>query len=126
MSTTVGTLEHEARVILLDTDESNYRFTPYVLFCGIRDGLKRLYSARPESRYFGLALVSATFPAVAPDMDSAAITAARAALVLIEERWLEAVIYYAVHKAYLIDSSDTANAQLASDYLSKFERIART
>jgi hypothetical protein len=126
MSTTVGTLEHEARVILLDTDDSNYRFTPYVLFCGIRDGLKRLYSVRPESRYSGLTLTAATFPTVTADMDSAAITAARAALVLIEERWFEAVIYYACHKAYLIDSSDTANAALSADYLSKFEGIART
>ena len=126
MSTTVGDLEHEARVILQDVDASQYRFSPYLLFCGIRDGIKRLHSVRPESRYFGLALVRVDFPALESDMDATAIEAIRATLVLIEEQWFEAIVYYTLHKAYLVDSSDTANAALSADYLQKFERIART
>lgn len=126
MSTTIGDLEHEARVILQDTDATGYRFSDYLLFCGIRDGIKRLHSVRPESRYFGLALVRIDFPELASDMDAGEIAAVKATLVLIEEQWFEAIVYYTLHKAYLVDSSDTANAALSADYLQKFERIART
>lgn len=126
MSATIGSIEHDVRVLLLDTGESDNRFSPYDLFCGIRDGLKRLNSVRPESRYFGLALVLITFPAISPDMTPAEITAVRETALLVEDRWIEAVVYYALHKAYLIDSSDTANAALSADYLNKFEGIART
>lgn len=126
MSATVGSIEHDVRVLLLDTDESNYRFTSYDLFCGIRDGIKRLNSVRPESRYFGLALVLIDFPSVDVDMTEEEIATVRDTVVLVEERWIEAVVYYAVYKAYLIDSPDTANAALASDYLNKFKEIANT
>lgn len=126
MSTTVGDLEHEARVIIQDVDASQYRFSPYLLFCGIRDGIKRLHSVRPESRYFGLALVRIDFPALASDMDEIDIEAVRATLVLIEEQWNEAIVYYTLHKAYLVDSTDTANAALSADYLNKFKQIALT
>lgn len=126
MSATVGSIEHDVRVLLLDTDESNYRFTSYDLFCGIRDGIKRLNSVRPESRYFGLALVLIDFPSVDVDMTEEEIATVRDTVVLVEERWIEAVVYYALHKAYLIDSTDTANAALAADYLNKFKEIANT
>lgn len=126
MSVTVGSIEHDVRVLLLDTDESNYRFTPYDLFCGIRDGLKRLNSVRPESRYFGLTLVLIEFPAIDVDMTPAEIKTVQDTILLVEDRWIEAVVYYALHKAYLIDSTDTANAALAADYLNKFKEIANT
>jgi hypothetical protein len=126
MSATIGSIEHDVRVLLLDTDESGYRFSSYNLFCGIRDGIKRLNSVRPESRYFGLALVLIDFPAVDVDMTAEEIETVRDTVVLVEERWIEAVVFYALHKAYLIDSSDTANAALSADYLKKFEGIART
>lgn len=126
MSVTVGSIEHDVRVLLLDTDELNYRFTPYDLFCGIRDGLKRLNSVRPESRYFGLALVLIEFPAIDKDMTPAEVKTVQDTILLVEDRWIEAVVYYALHKAYLIDSTDTANAALAADYLNKFKEIANT
>ena len=66
------------------TDESNYRFTSYDLFCGIRDGIKRLNSVRPESRYFGLALVLIDFPSVDVDMTEEEIATVRDTVVLVE------------------------------------------
>jgi len=125
MSTAIRDIENEVRVLLQDTYEP-YRFSSFQVFCGIRDALKRLNSVRPESRYFGLALVRLDFPAVDVDMTPEVIETARDGLVLIDERWLEAIVFYALYKLYLIDSTDTANAALAANYLQMFEGIART
>lgn len=124
MSATIGSLEQNVREILIDTYPSGYRWSPYVLFCGIRDGIKRLNSVRPESRYFGLALVKIDFPSVSASMTSEAITTVRGTVVLVDERWHEAVVFYALHKAYMPENPDTANADLSDKYLKLFERIA--
>jgi hypothetical protein len=124
MSVTIGSLEQDVREILIDTYPSGYRWSPYVLFCGLRDGIKRLNSVRPESRYFGLTLVKIDFPAVDGSMTAEEIETVRDTVVLVEEKWHEAVVFYALHKAYMPESPDTANAKLSAYYLSLFERIA--
>ena len=127
MAVTVGIMETSVREILMDTDEENgYRFSPAFLLRALRDGLKRLHSIRPESRYLGLRLIRFTFPTVDGDLTPDQVQSARATEIPVEERWIEAIVYYAVHKAYLIDSSDTANADLAAKYLSLSEGIARS
>lgn len=126
MSVTIGIMESAVREILLDSNESGYRWSSPVIFRGLRDGLKRLNSIRPESRYFGLMLVSIDFPAVDGVMTSEQIETVRGTTVLIDERWIEAVVYYAVHKAYQPDNPDTMNDALSSKYGSMFEGIARS
>lgn len=124
MSVTIGSLEQDVREILIDTYHTGYRWSPYVLFCGLRDGIKRLNSVRPESRYFGLTLVKIDFPAVSGSMTAEEIATVRATVVLVEEKWREAVVFYALHKAYMPENPDTANAELSDKYLKLFERIA--
>jgi hypothetical protein len=46
--------------------------------------------------------------------------------VLLDERWLEALTYFAKGKCLSIDSSDQSNMQLASDAYATFERLALT
>ncbi len=126
MSVTVKMLEDSVREILLDIKPAHYRWSPDVIFRGIRDGIKRLHSIRPESRYFGMMLVANSFPAVDGDLDEETITSVRETQVLIDERWVEAVVYYAVHKAYLFDNPDTANDTLSNRYIELFKGISAT
>ena len=122
----IGTMEDRVREILIDSKESSYRWSPGVVFRGLRDGVKRLNSLRPESRYFGLRLVEIDFPNVDGSLTTEEIATIRDTDVLIDTRWIEAVVYYAVHKAYLFDNPYTANDVLAQRYLELFQGIARS
>lgn len=124
MSVTIQTMEESVRGILIDIKASNYRFKPVVIFRGLRDGLKRLQSLRPESRYFGMRLCSLDFPSVDGELTDEEVQEVRNTSLLIDERWIEAVVYYALHKAYQPDNPDTANDDLSGKYLKLFEMIA--
>lgn len=126
MSVTIGTLENSVRTILLDTREGRYRWSSPVVFRGLRDGFKRLQSIRPESRYVGLKLNIFVFPSVDGEMTNEEIDSVRESSFQVDEKWHEAIIYYAVHKAYQLDDPDTANDSLSEKYHSLFERIAIT
>lgn len=124
MSVTIETMENSVRELLLDLKASNYRWSPAVIFRGLRDGIKRLNSLRPESRYFGMKLISVDFPSVDGQLTDETVEEVRATTVLIDERWIESVVYYATHKAYQLDNPDTANGDLSSKFLKLFEMIA--
>lgn len=105
---TVAGIENKARRILQDTVEE-YRWTSEEIRDCLAEAVRTLNAVRPETRYVDGALTDGV---EVPASDSAAID--------IEDRFEEALVYYVVHKCYLNDDSDTVNAQLAADYLSKF------
>ena len=121
---TVGSVEDEARLILLDTHDDAYRFEPKEVYQAMKDGLLRIRRERPVSRYVGGLIVDLGFvgqtdtvtdvPAV---LDAATREGFRAREVTMEERWKEAVVYYVVHRMYQKDDPDTTNANLAQKYL---------
>lgn len=121
---TVGSVEDEARLILLDTYDDAYRFEPKEVYQAMKDGLLRIRRERPASRYVGGLIVDLGFvgqadtvtdvPAV---LDAATREGFRAREVTMEERWKEAVVYYVVHRMYQKDDPDTTNANLAAKYL---------
>lgn len=120
----VGEVEEQARLILLDTEESAYRFEPKEIYQAIAQGVERIRRTKPVSRYVDMLLganvefehtiQSQPNPSTFRDKD-----------IRMERRWLEAVVYYVVHKMYLKDDPDTTNANLAAQYLKLFnEAIA--
>ena len=105
---TVATIEKKARRLLQDTIEE-YRWSSEQIRDSLVEAIRALNAIRPETRYVDGLLVDCIR---LPDDDSATID--------IEDRYEEALVYYVVHKCYLDDDSDTVNATLSADYLSKF------
>ena len=124
---TVGSVEDEARLILLDTYEDAFRFEPKEVYQAMKDGLLRLRRERPASRYVGGILVDLEFvdgstsvtdvPAV---LDDATRAEFRAREVTMEERWKEAVVYYVAHRMYQKDDPDTKNDALSTRYFEMY------
>ena len=119
---TIKDVEDGARMILLDTYEDAYRFEPKEMFAAIADGLERTRVARPASRYVGnnMVDVDADFDVPATFTDES-LAAFRNTEIQMGRRWLEAIIFYVVHKMYLKDDPDTKNDSLAEKYLELYK-----
>ena len=137
---TIKEIERQARVKLLDTYEDNYRFKPTEIFDAMRDGLRTIRNVRPESKYVDGLLtgkmlliggVEADF--IVPESFPATIGGTtytldqfRGFTVNMEDRWMESLVYYVIHQMYMKDDTDTANAQLAQAYYTKFTESVRS
>ena len=88
--------------------------------------LERLRDIRPESRYFNLALFDWARPAglSVESTSDADATAAQAFEPYFDAKWNDAVVSYAASRCYESDQGDTANANLAAEQMSKFEKLA--
>ena len=116
---TVKDVEDGARLILLDTYEDAYRFEPKEMFAATTSAIERVRLARPASRYVGGIMVDFDLEVPATFTD-ASLAAFRNTEIEMERRWLEATIYYVVHRMYLKDDPDTKNDNLAAKYLELF------
>ena len=137
---TIKEIERQARVKLLDTYEDNYRFKPTEIFDAMRDGLRMIRNVRPESKYVDGLLtgkmlliggveadfnVPESFPATIGGT-TYTLDQFRGFTVNMEDRWMESLVYYVIHQMYMKDDTDTANAQLAQAYYTKFTESARS
>ena len=116
---TIKDVEDGARLILLDTYEDAYRFEPKEMFAATASAIERVRLARPASRYVGGIMVDFDLEVPATFTD-ASLAAFRNTEIEMERRWLEATIYYVVHRMYLKDDPDTKNDNLAAKYLELF------
>jgi len=131
---TIKEIERQVRIKTLDTDADQYRYEPVEIYQAIRDGIRLIWHKKPESRYVDGLLVSKglliggnpadfvvpeTFPVTigAASYDNAGYAALS---INMEERFMEALVYYVIHQMYLKDDTDTANAGLAKTYYDKF------
>lgn len=105
---TVSDIENSARRILQDTQEP-YRWTTEEMREALQEGVAALNAIRPETRYVGGSLYDFI---KLPESDTEEIS--------IKPRYREALVFYVVYKCYLVDNTDTVNAQLAEMYLGKF------
>lgn len=137
---TIKEIERQARVKLLDTYEDNYRFKPTEIFDAMRDGLRMIRNVRPESKYVDGLLtgkmlliggveadfnVPESFPATIGGT-TYTLDQFRGFTVNMEDRWMESLVYYVIHQMYMKDDTDTANAQLAQAYYTKFTESVRS
>ena len=137
---TIREIERQARLKLLDTYEDSYRFNPTEIFDAMRDGLRMIRNVRPESKYVDGLLtgkmlivngieadfdVPESFPATIGGT-TYTLDQFRAFTVNMEDRWMESLVYYVIHQMYLKDDTDTANANLAQTYYTKFTESVRS
>lgn len=116
---TVATIEEQVRNILLDTDESNYRFTEKEIYLALKQGISEVRRLRPESRYVNCLLTDFTLnvPQQAPAGGWSQFATTE---IMMDEFWMHALVCYVVYRMYLKDDSDTQNANLAKTYLNTF------
>ena len=105
---TVADIENSARRILQDMQEP-YRWASEEMREVLQEGVAALNAIRPETRYVGGNLYDFI---KLPESDTEEIS--------IKPRYREALVFYVVYKCYLVDNTDTVNAQLAEMYLGKF------
>lgn len=117
---TLHEMETDVRDGLMDTESQAYRFSSEFILNAIYSGVRLLFSIRPESRYNGIRLISLDLPVVT----AATVEAEQVKVLPIDPRWKDALVYFAKGKCFEIDSSDTANAALATDCFSKFNNLA--
>lgn len=137
---TIREIERQVRVKTLDTYEDNYHFAPAEIFDAMRDGLRMIRNVRPESKYVDGLLtgkmlvvdgvesdftVPESFPATIGDT-TYTLDQYRAFQVNMEDRWMESLVYYVIHQMYLKDDTDTANANLAQTYYTKFTESVKS
>lgn len=108
---TIESIREIARRWLDDTVEP-YRWTDAAIKRYIGLAVRELNRRVPTTRYVVGVLTDAT---PIPDLDSDELA--------LEDRHEEAVAAYATYLAYLDDSPDTANAQLAANYFTKAESL---
>ena len=116
---TVGRIEEQARVILLDTYEDSYRFAPKEMFVALKQGIAEVHRLRPESRYVDCRLVDFNIT-VPPTFTDETLSQFRATEIQMDEFYEHALVCFVVYKMYLKDDTDTQNAELAKNYLTMF------
>lgn len=107
---TLNNLIPEVRNLVSDNSSSNgYRWTDSKIILFLCQSIKLLGMMRPESRYINGRLTDIDFGSV-PDN-----------FIIPNElmRWRDGFVYFAAAKCLEEDSSDTANMQIAADFIGK-------
>jgi len=131
---TIGEIENRVRMKLLDTYSDKYHFSPSEVFHAMRDGMWRIWSVCPSSRYVDGVIVDKMLIVngtetdfVTPESFPAMVAGAQRTLdefrgfqLNMEDRYSEPLMYYVIHQMFLKDDPDTANATLAQTYFNKF------
>lgn len=117
---TVGEIENDARLLILDTYEDEQRFQPAEVYSAIRKALVNTRKVRPESCYVRGLLVDLDFPED--------VTSKNAAnkVINMEDSWREAIVYYTVYQLYMKDDPDTQNLNLAKEYFNRYTATVMT
>ena len=129
---TIGELEKQIRIIILDTDEDKPRFVPTEVFYAINEAMKQTRRMRSESRYVKghlndklLVVDNVESDFNMPANTNEAIAAFRNAVINMEDAWMDALVFHSVHRLFLKDDPDTQNAQLSDTYYKKFLTVVQ-
>lgn len=79
------------------------------------DGIRRMHSVRPESRYVNGVLFDYVFPTDSDDIADFSVS--------FDERWRLGVVYYAAYRRFECDVIDAVNRELAASYLKQSDAV---
>ena len=96
---------------LINDLEKDYRWADEVICGYLHDAVVRLNNARPESRYINKRLTDIVCP---EDVGTFVLPGEY-------DRWHQGFVYYAAARCLEEDAADTANKDLANDFMAKAE-----
>jgi hypothetical protein len=103
---------------------SPYRFSSLEIYGYVNSGLQNLFKLRPTA-FFVNGRMPTTEAAMLPPTPAVVDAASGAADVPADDRYGEALAYYAGAKCLERDDADTMNAALSAAYMQKFAELAR-
>ena len=111
---TVASVRNRVRRLIQDTDSGDYHWSDAQIRDDIQSAVDNLHKVRPETRYVnGLLVDRVTLPS--EDADA----------IQIDERFADALAYFAAYMAYSDDCTDPVSKTLADDYLAKFNAFVQ-
>jgi hypothetical protein len=135
---TMGRIEGQVRRNhLLDVYSDAYRWTPQTVLVFIYDAIEELCATMNAWARFNQETGNLLSPYNVPEakalsmMDAgasldASVTAARAIVIPVDDRFEQCLIHLAASKCFSIDDSDTANAAKAADLYEKAKGYAQS
>jgi hypothetical protein len=120
---TAGSVVALAREALIDTVEDACRWPDAVLYRFAFDARRQLNSVRPCTHYNGVTLIRYDYPDIRDGNDAKGLYGEYD--LLLDERWRECLVAYVCYRALAIDSSDTANMNLAGAHLARFKELSQ-
>lgn len=101
-----------------------YRFSALEIYGYVNAGLRNLFKMRPQA-FFVNGRMPETAAAMEPATPATVEAASGATALPVNDRYGEALTYYAAAKCLERDDADTMNTGLAASYMSKFAELAR-
>lgn len=120
---TYAEIEAGARTMLQD-DKPTYRWPAAEMYGYMPEAIRTLFSIRPAALFVNGRMPS-TLATLEPPTAIAAIAVSGAVTANVNDRYMQALVYYVAAKCLERDDSDTANAALASSYMNNFAAFAK-
>jgi hypothetical protein len=120
---TYAEIETGVRTLLQD-DQATYRWPASEMYGYMPEAIRSLFAVRPAALFVNGRMPS-TLATLEPPTAAAAISASGAVTANVNDRYMQALIYYVAAKCLERDDSDTANIQLSSAYMNNFASFAK-
>jgi hypothetical protein len=120
---TYAEIETGARTLLQD-DKASYRWPAAEMYGYMPEAIRSLFAMRPTALFVNGRMPS-TLATLEPPTATAAISASGAVTANVNDRYMQALVYYVAAKCLERDDSDTANIQLSSAYMNNFATFAK-
>lgn len=114
MTFKVSDFRNDVRGVLGDLGTDRHHSDTDIDFAVV-DGIRRMRSVRPDSRYVNGVLVDYDFPSDADDIADFHVA--------FDERWRLGVVYYAAYRRFECDVVDAVNRELAASYLKQSDAV---
>jgi len=121
---TYAEIETGARTLLQD-DQATYRWPAAEMYGYMPEAIRSLFAMRPTALFVNGRMPS-SLATLEPPTVAAAISAAGAVTANVNDRYMQALVYYVAAKCLERDDSDTANIQLSSAYMNNFASFAKS
>lgn len=120
---TYAQIETGVRTLLQD-DKATYRWPAAEMYGYMPEAIRVLFSIRPAALFVNGRMPS-TLAALEPPTAAAAISAVGNVTANVNDRYMQALVYYVASKCLERDDSDTANIALAGTYMNNFATFAK-
>lgn len=121
---TYASIEAGVRTLIQD-DKATYRWPAAEMYGYMPEAIRALFAIRPAALFVNGRMPS-TLAALEPPTAAEAVTVTGNVTANVNDRYMQALVYYVAAKCLERDDSDTANITLASTYMNNFAAFAKS